>query len=215
MEAVEHALAPHGLTVAGGFHPEAGDGAPEGAATLLLIAPGTGFWAIFAESPEAADGAPDPMDRWSARVIGAVAADLGATALFPFGGPPYHPFIAWAKKGEGARNSPVGMLVSPRRGLWTAYRGALALAKRLSLPAGGATDPCLGCLAPCLSACPVDAFASGQYDVPACTAHLRSAEGAPCRAGCLVRQACPVAPPPPERQRVFHMRAFLAAQSWG
>jgi hypothetical protein len=50
------------------------------------------------QATEFRDGRPDPIDRWSRRVIGHMACDLGAKALFPFGGPPWHPFIAWAKR---------------------------------------------------------------------------------------------------------------------
>jgi hypothetical protein len=51
-------------------------------------------WDAFAKSPEAADGAAHPLDRWSQRVIDALARELGAKALFPFGGPPFWPFQA-------------------------------------------------------------------------------------------------------------------------
>ena len=47
---------------------------------------GRGGWDALAKSPEAADGAAHPLDRWSERVIGRLARELGAKALFPFGG---------------------------------------------------------------------------------------------------------------------------------
>ena len=49
-------------------------------------------WEAFAASPEASDGLADPLDRWSRRLIESLARDLGAKALFPFGGPPFLPF---------------------------------------------------------------------------------------------------------------------------
>ena len=62
---------------------------PHGIKTLFLLGPlEPGFWPYFLASPEYLDGAPDPMDRWSARVIGAMADDLGGEAFFPFGPPP-------------------------------------------------------------------------------------------------------------------------------
>ena len=211
--AVRAALAAHGLEVAGGFHPGEGDGVPEGMGTLLLIGPdGAAMWPAFSAAPEARDGLPDPLDRWSRRVLDGVAAELGGRALYPFGGPPWQPFVRWAARGEGSRPSPVKMPVSPTRGLWAAYRGALALPRRLDLPAVPAHDPCLDCPAPCLTACPVDAFAGEAYDVAACVAHATGPEGAACRDGCLVRRACPVAEAPALAQRRFHMAAFLAAQ---
>ena len=210
------ALARHGLAAVGAFHPGEGDGAPAGVGTLVLVGgDGTRLWQAFTESAEFADDAPDPLDRWSRRVLEGVAAELGARALFPFGGPPYLPFQHWAARGEGARPSPVGMQVSPSRGLWLSYRGALGFAGWLASPAVADEHPCPTCPAPCLSACPVDAFAGGTYDVGRCVAHITSAEGRGCReGGCLVRHACPAgrAATPPRAQCAFHMEAFIRAR---
>jgi epoxyqueuosine reductase len=205
-----------GLAVVGAFHPAGGDGVPEGTGTLLLLGPAdAAMWRAFSAAPEAADGRPDPLDRWSRRVIGALAAGFGGTALFPFGGPPWHPFGRWAGRGEGAVRSPVAMGASPSRGLWASYRGAVGLPARLALPQRSFADPCRGCPAPCLTACPVDAFARGAYDVPRCVAHVLGAAGAACLAGCLVRVSCPAGAGMelPPGQRAFHMAAFLAANA--
>ena len=59
---------------------------------------GRGGWDAFAKSSEAADGAAHPLDRWSQRVIEALARELGAKALFPFGGAPFWPFQQWARR---------------------------------------------------------------------------------------------------------------------
>lgn len=211
--ALERALAAEGLAVVGAVHPGPVDGAPPGTQTLLLIgADGARMWPVFAAAPEYADAAPDPLDRWSRRVLDRVAAAHGATALYPFTGPPWQPFLRWAAIGERTRPSPVKMPVSPSRGLWAAYRGALALPRRLALAAEARSDPCLACPAPCLSACPVDAFAGPAYDVVACVGHAAGPQGSACREGCLVRRACPVGEAPLGAQRRFHMAAFLAAQ---
>lgn len=209
-------LAPLGLAVCGGFHPGPRDGAPKGMGTLLLVgADGERLWPVFAAAPEHSDGVPDPLDRWSRRVLTAVAAGFGGRAVFPFEGPPYPPFIAWAARGEHSRPSPVRLPVSPVRGLWASYRGALALPGRLELPLTPATDPCLGCPAPCLTACPVVALTASGYDVDACVAHVGDAGGTACRLGCLVRRACPVGEAPPLPQRRFHMDAFVAVRRRG
>lgn len=218
--ALVRALAPHGLRVTGAFRPGPGDGAPEGCGRLCLIgADGGAMWAAFSTAPEAVDRAPHPLDRWSRRVLAAVAAEVGGQALFPFGGPPHAPFLAWGQRAEGAHPSPVGMLVSAARGLWISWRGAIALpaaAAASDTPSPTAPHaPCRGCAAPCLTACPVGAMGEGRaYDVAACTAHVRSPQGAACRdGGCRVRLACPAgrAASPPVAQRAFHMAAFLRA----
>ena len=82
------------LTVFGAFHPGRDEMAPEGTGTLVLLGPAQpGFWAGFTASPEYRDGARDPLDRWSARMIRDLADQLSAKPFFPFGGPPHQPFI--------------------------------------------------------------------------------------------------------------------------
>ncbi len=209
------ALEGSGLSVVGAFHPEAEHLAPKGIATLILLGPGgPEMWAAFGTSVEASDGLANPMDRWSARVIGALADQLGAQAFFPFGGPPWQPFQRWAVAGEGAVSSPVGMQATAGRGLWASYRGALGFAHRLELPAMDHASPCAPCPAPCRTACPVDAFADGSYDIARCASHLQTEAGAPCLDGCLVRRACPAGTSLnlPVGQRRFHMEAFLRAR---
>lgn len=203
----------HHLCVLGGFHPAPDVGAPEGCKTLLLIGPNEpGFWPAFRMSPEFRDGAPDPLDRWSKRVLGALAGGLGGRAVFPSDGPPYAPFIAWAKATKRVWNSPAGVLVHDEAGLMVSFRGALALPQRLDLPAAPPC-PCDSCLErPCLSACPVGALAEGQaYDVPRCKSFLDTAPGRDCMSrGCAVRRACPVSRAwgRDEAQSAFHMRSF-------
>lgn len=208
--------APFGLAPLGAFEPGAGDDAPTGARALVLIGlRDPQAWTACAESPEARDGAPDPLDRWSLRVGTALAADLGGEALFPFGGPPYRPFLRWAQRTGRAWGSPIGMFVHAERGLWMSVRCAVATPYPVATPPD-AEIPCSSCAEkPCAGACPVDAFASGSYDVAACTAHLRAPEGRDClQGGCLARRACPVGTtfrPIPD-QAAFHMAAFLNAR---
>lgn len=208
----EDALAPFGLTITGHLDPRDLEPQSDLAQIALVGADGERMWSVFAESREYSDGRPHPMDRWSARVIGEAADRLGAVALFPFSGPPWQPFQRWASLGEGAKMSPVAMQVSPTRGLWMSYRGALGFAEPLYSQADRAPDPCLDCASPCLTACPIDAFGSSFYDVPACANYISTAEGSDCLSGCKVRLACPVGTAPPLAQRQFHMSAFLGAR---
>ena len=208
---IEKAAAAQRLFVSGAFHPGPDDGAPSGTGTLVLLSPAEpGFWPHITASPEFADTAPDPLDRWSARVIGALAQDFGAQPLFPFTGPPWLPFYAWALRSGATFRSPVSLLVHTRMGLWASWRGALALGHRLALPAPPAS-PCTGCPAPCLTACPVAALTTEGYDVRACHQFLDSPNGADCLSfGCAVRRACPASAAYGRlaRQSAWHMRQF-------
>jgi epoxyqueuosine reductase len=203
-------LAPHHLEILGGFAVAPGEaGFPAGTRTLVLLGPAQpGFWPHLQAQPEW-DGAPDPVDRWSRRVIGRIACDLGAKALFPFGGPPYQPFQTWAQRSGRIWQSPVRLLVHDTQGLMVSFRGALALKASLDLPAGD--NPCGPCDQPCLTACPPRALTGAGYDVPACHAFLDTPPGADCMSrGCAVRRACPVSARHarlPE-QSAYHMGQF-------
>lgn len=203
-----------GLAFRGAFHPQAED-LPAGvsAGTIVML----GFiggeqWAGFAASPEYRDGRAHPLDRWSLRVVSALARDLGAAPLFPFTAP-FMPFIRWAQRAEPVFPSAMGMLIHPDYGLWHSWRGALAFAEKLDLPPRDPRPrPCDSCVEkPCLSACPVSAFdGTGAFKAQACGAHIRRAEGADCMTGCLSRRACPIGAGyrySPE-QAAFHMRSF-------
>lgn len=197
------------LTVFGAFSARPEDGIGEG--TLALLGPAEpGFWAHFTASAEFSDGAPDPLDRWSTRVIGALAEAVRGTALFPFGAPS-RPFIAWALRSVRAWQSPVVMLVHDTAGLMVSYRGAILLPG--ALPDSPAkTIPCETCAdRPCLTACPTRALTEGSYDIDACHAFLDRPDGATCMSGgCLVRRACPLSQSygRSERQSAFHMERF-------
>jgi hypothetical protein len=220
-----------GLFVSGTCDLTPEDGVPPRFRAVALLSPDEPrFWDIFTASPESADGAPDPVDRWSRRVVGGIACALGGKALFPFGGPPYRPFVGWALRTGRCHSSPVQLLVHDTAGLFISFRGAVALAD--PLPHDPRPSPCENCATrPCETACPPAALTTAGCDVPACHSWLdslpphsgsntlwgsggRSAPGVPhphddCRSGCLVRRACPVGQDRrrPE-QSAHHMRHF-------
>jgi hypothetical protein len=220
LETVLSAVARTGLVPRGAFllSDEERRGELAGVRTVVLAGTaGRDGWDAFAASGEAADGAGHPLDRWSRRVIEAVARDLGALALFPFGGPPFWPFQQWARRAESVHPSPIGVLIHPVYGLWHSYRGALGFSEALAISEPeAAPSPCETCVErPCLCACPVGAFSPAGYDVAACVGHLKSPAGADCmELGCRARRVCPVGAEHaygPE-QASFHMRAFLRGQ---
>ena len=199
------------------LHPDEMVGSLRDARVVLLLGwIGAREWPAFAASPEASDGAPDPLDRWSRRVISALAEEIGAIAVFPSDGPPYRPFQQWAQRAEPVFPSPLGLLIHTVHGLWHSYRGALALTEPLqaSPTPEAAPSPCASCAdRPCLSTCPVGAFTEAGYDVDACARFLRTDEGSDCmRLGCRARRACPVAQVYSSEQAGFHMQAFLDAR---
>jgi len=219
IESVFSAIEAGGLAARGAFRLSEGErtGALADVRTIALIGVvGRRGWEAFAASPEARDGGADPLDRFSRRVIEGLSAALGATALFPFGGPPYRPFQRWAQRAEPVHPSPLGLMIHPRYGLWHSYRGALGFREAFDVPAvERRPSPCEGCSErPCLSTCPVGAFAAAGYDVGGCVRRLRDPAGAACmERGCLARRACPVGAAHAHEpdQASFAMRAFRRA----
>ncbi len=202
-------LAAHQLEILGGFQAEGDAALPAHTKTLLMIGPKEpGFWPHLQAQPEW-DGAPDPVDRWSRRVIGTLACDLGAKALFPFGGQPYHPFYQWALRTGRVWDSPVRLLVHSTQGLLVSFRGALALPFAVDVPTA-VTKPCDACAKPCLTACPAGVLTEAGYDVPGCHDWLATSGQDCMNSGCTVRRACPVSVTYARmpKQSAYHMGQF-------
>ena len=199
----------------GGFTPRPDDKVPDGARMVILI--GNAGPEMFRRFARERDPSRDTMDGWTRDVVGDLARDLDARAVYPFDMDPPWPFLTWARRGGAGHVSPLGLNIHPTYGLWHAYRAALLFPVVFDLPVPSpGPSPCDSCAAkPCLTACPAGAFDGTSYDVPACFAHIASPAGADCMSrGCLARHACPVgqgfAYAPAQAQ--FHMRAFLDAR---
>lgn len=179
---------------------------------------GSTMFEIFKKSFEAVDGKPDPLNRWTRRVIDAYAASKGVPVVYPFDGPPYYPFQRWAQRADPAlHQSPIGLLVHEHYGLWLALRAAILLPEGMASAATQRASPCASCVdKPCLNTCPVRAFDGERYDVTACVEHIATIDLKRCAAaGCAARHACPVgqefAYSPAHAQ--FHMAAFERSNS--
>lgn len=206
------ALGAHGLVLRGGFNFRDDEEAPA-RAVLLVGNAGAAYWRHFERwwrSQPA--GTANPLDTWSRMVIGMAADTAGARVLMP-NDKPFAPFQQWARRAEGLRQSPLGLLIHPRYGLWHAYRGALLFDRELALPLPEEPiHPCDACIGkPCLNSCPVGACTAAGFAYQACLAHVRGPDGAVCRDdGCIARNACPVgtAYRYPATVQAFHQKAF-------
>ncbi|TPK91668.1 hypothetical protein FJ934_21765 [Mesorhizobium sp. B2-4-12] len=220
IEEIAAALGAHGLILRGGFvFPDDEDVPPSasgaGARSVLLVGQaGAAPWPHFLRWRERQTQViANPLDAWSRDVIGAVAEKFGARAVSP-SDRPYLPFQQWAMRAEGLKRSPLGILMHPRYGLWHAYRGALLFEDEIALPEqAAAIHLCDACVdKPCLKSCPVGAYSIEGFAYQTCLAHVRGADGEPCRSGgCLDRNACPHGTSyryPPEVQ-AFHMASFM------
>jgi hypothetical protein len=215
------ALDEHRLVLRGGFAFGTDEKAPAGpsgrpARSVMLVGQGgAAAWPGFLrwrkkQPPSLAD----PLDTWSRLVIGEIARKVGARAVSP-SDRPHLPFQQWAKRAEGLKASPLGILIHPEFGLWHAYRGALLFDDALAIQPPEKTihlcDVCDG--KPCLNACPVGAFTDAGFAHSDCLDHARGPDGARCRAtGCIARNACPhgAAYRYPPEVHAFHMASFAA-----
>ena len=158
--------------------------------------------------PEHGDAAPDPLDRWSERVLGALAAASGPRRSSPSAARPGRP----SPPGRGGAARP-----GSRRWACSCTPGrALRLLPRRAGAGGapGAAGPGTAALrrlpAPCLSACPVGALAGGGLRPRRLPRLPRHRAGARLH-GPRLRRAPGLPGGPgrrPEAQSAFHMAAF-------
>jgi len=220
---IESLAGRYGLFVRGGLAVQDEDDVPQineqtPARTLILFGNvGSSIWKTFSLSEEYSDDRPDALDRWSQRIGRKLASQLEGLALFPFGGPPYRPFLRWARKAESLVNSRLGMLMHPKYGLWHAYRFAIALPFDIEIDSGNPADVCATCPdQPCITACPVNAFeVEMEFDARACYTHLAAGQNTDCRTGCQARLSCPYASGfrYQQAQTEFHMKAYIKNMS--
>jgi len=207
LDTLTQELTPFGLMVMGYLpHPD------DAAQSIVLVGADRDFWTVFTQTPECADGAANPIDRFSKRILNDIADRFDGRCEFPSDGPPYAPFIAWAQASGQFWQSPTGMLVHTYAGLMISIRGALIVPQILPAVAPQ-HSPCTSCdMQPCVNACPVNALSDQHfYDVPTCKAHIASAAGQTCMTdGCATRRACPISQSfdRPSKQSAFHMRSF-------
>ena len=204
------------LEIFGGFHTNQESGLPSDTKTLIMLGPREpGFWYYFTEQPEYKSGKSNPLDRWSKRVIDGLADQFSALPLYPFGGPPHHPFMTWAIKTKRSWHSPIQFLVHDKAGLMVSYRGVLCFNYHIILPEHPEQSPCDDCLKkPCKTACPASVLTPSHYDADGCRNYITTQEGSDCmNNGCMVRRICPISQRYDRNpsQSGFHQTAFVRA----
>lgn len=160
-----------------------------------------------------------PLDKWTKENLDLIARSYEGEIEYPFTGPPFKPFVTWALQSKSFFESPIKILIHRDFGLWTALRGALTIhldkldditQKHISdLSSDLKISPCLNCSEKfCLNHCPVNAFDNGKYKVQDCKNEILKKEDCFSN-GCLARRSCPIGRPYGEKQKAFHMKAFV------
>jgi ferredoxin len=193
---------------------------PGAAGALIVGSGGSAFFDRFDSGPEAVDGAPNPLDRYTERVVTRAARDALAprasahSVHFPFGLRPRIPFQRLGRAAGLGGPGPLGLQIHPTFGPWWAYRALIVVDQPLPLAAPPG-DGCAGCDAPCVAACPAGAVARGGFQIIAC--HARRLVAEPCLLSCAARIACVRGPEHRYRDEelAFHMRASMPSSPTG
>ncbi|OED35446.1 hypothetical protein AB833_29915 [Chromatiales bacterium (ex Bugula neritina AB1)] len=148
----------------------------------------------------------DPIDEYTVATVGHVmrerAGECDWQFLFP-GNAAVNEVPNLQRLGAAAgwhHNSPLGIGINERYGLWFGYRAVVRIGVPVSASSGSASSgsavssPCLTCEEKaCLQACPANALsASEPPNLTACS-KWRVQEQSGCASTCLARISCPVA----------------------
>jgi hypothetical protein len=168
-------------------------GETDGFDQLILIGHGgRRLW----ECVQASDiGGEHPIDDYCLRTIGRWFAECLPGIQFRIAYPGAAPvgLQALGKLAGWHHASPFMVGIDGKWGSWFAYR-AVVLANSRFWPffAADRSIPCLNCPdQPCITACPAEAMADGQFSLTRCAGHRLQTDST-CAYGCLARQACPV-----------------------
>jgi epoxyqueuosine reductase len=190
----------------------------EGARSAVVIGDGgpdffAGFTNAFLAAGNTNTDESEPLDRYTAEAVSlAVARALPAGSYslrFPFGADLGLPMQQIGVAAGLPAAGPLGIQIHPDFGPWWAYRALLLLHEPLA-PLPSVSPSCVGCPAPCISACPVNAPSTAGFQIKLC-ADERDLSPA-CADACGARSACIVGIQHryPAAQLAFHMRASLA-----
>jgi epoxyqueuosine reductase QueG len=172
-----------------------------GARSILVVGSGGGeLWTQLLDElradPRRLAEEPHPLDAFVARRVAAADARLGSTPrrwFFASATAELHlDFRALAALAGLGRRSRLGLLLHPEYGVWLGLRAACFLTEAIAPTGPVAGDPCEGCDAPCVSACPGGAFPGGHWQVDPCAAF--HAASSACNSSCASRSACVAAP---------------------
>lgn len=192
------------------------------ASSVLLIGNvGPKMWSAFSEACSTSSFGDNPLDEWTKFVVSPIAVEVARQfscyAIFP-NDRPYWPFQKWAQMVEPVAQSPLGLFIHPKFGLWHAYRAALLFEDILDVAEmRDVVSPCSECRSkPCLTTCPVSAFRLSGFQPDKCGSFLETVHGTACSTtGCAARNACPVGSDYKysQEQLQFHMASFKRSRS--
>ncbi|MFA7292128.1 MAG: hypothetical protein WC023_07745 [Rhodocyclaceae bacterium] len=162
---------------------------------LILI--GHGGRALWERVQAAGLRSEHPIDEFTVNVVEAwISAQLpGVAHTIVYPGEGSVGLQALGKRAGWHHDSPFRVGVNAAWGSWFAYRAVVLVDAGLPITPRMVSDsPCVSCTAqPCVSACPADALAEGDFSLQKCIAYRKQPDSR-CRVTCVARTACPVRP---------------------
>ena len=162
---------------------------------LVVGSGGRALWSAFTRSPEAGLRE-DPLDRYTARVVGEVADTIlpraGISLYWEKRDKQYLPMMKLGERAGLGTPGRLGILLHPEFGPWLAVRALLYLPFPVDPGEPQSFDPCNGCPAPCAAACLGQVVHEAGLEPSDCFRTRVLKRG--CRVGCAARSACVVGP---------------------
>jgi epoxyqueuosine reductase len=175
-----------------------------GCRSVLVLGSGRALWDAFVAAvrgdPDRLTGELHPLDAFVRRALAEVDPGPPASRRWircAADEPDPVDFRTLALDAGLGWRSALGLLLHPVRGVWFALRAACFTTSWLppsNAPAGD--GPCLGCHAPCASACPAGAIqlpftpaGAGGWQADVCARWNIGPD--PCASSCAARVACP------------------------
>lgn len=167
--------------------------APGARGALVVGNGGRALWEAFERAPERALEL-NPLDAYTRRVLAEAARACEPAAQVGFYADKrdgaYLPLVALAQRAGFGTPGRIGILIHPEFGPWLAIRGVLLVAEPLAERPVAPFAPCVGCPAPCASACRGAVVGLDGLDSAGCYRTRQTNPG--CAAACDARSACVV-----------------------
>jgi len=165
---------------------------------IVFASGGTALWDAFVQDilqhPTHLTECDHPLDAFVARTIQTVDPSPPPNRRWVRCAADAETFVDFQQLSADANmgfESRMGLLIHPQYGLWIGLRAAYFTTTRLQVPSNlNKSHPCEPCDAPCIRACPGEAFPNDEWDVHRCAAfHVESDA---CHGICHARCACPI-----------------------
>lgn len=169
--------------------------APGARGALVVGNGGRALWDVFQRAPERML-AENPLDTYTRRALAEAARACEPAAQVGFYADKldgaYLPLVALAQRAGFGTPGRIGVLIHPEFGPWLAIRGVLLVTEPLVERALEPFAPCVGCPAPCASACRGAVVGLERFDSAGCYRTRQTNPG--CAGDCDARRACVVGP---------------------